>query len=133
MSSNSETEIRNLIENWASAVRAKDLDGVVANHTDDIVMFDVPLPVQLRGIDAYRKTWPGFFDWQRKAEGSFDIAAIDITAGTDVAFATAVLLCASKEARSKNATPTLRLTIGLRRVNGRWQIAHEHHSFPLEA
>jgi ketosteroid isomerase-like protein len=34
------TQIRGLIATWARAVRAKDMDGVLANHTDDIVMFD---------------------------------------------------------------------------------------------
>lgn len=39
-----ENQIRTLIENWAKAVREGDIDGVLANHTDYIVMFDVPLP-----------------------------------------------------------------------------------------
>jgi ketosteroid isomerase-like protein len=37
---------RTLVENWARAVRGGDMDGVLAHHTDDIVMFDVPLPLQ---------------------------------------------------------------------------------------
>jgi uncharacterized protein (TIGR02246 family) len=132
VSNTSEAEIRNVIENWTKAVRDKDIEGVAANHVRDVVMFDVPLPVQVKGLDAYRKAWPPFFDWQRSSDGSFDIAELDITAGTEVAFATAILLCASKEARRKDPTPKLRLTLGLRKQNGRWLIAHEHHSFPLE-
>ena len=132
MSSTSEAEIRTVIERWAKAVREKDLEAVVANHVDDIVMFDVPPPVQLRGLDAYRQAWPAFFDWQRSADGSFDIAALNVTAGEEVAFATAILQCASKEGRAKDPTPSLRLTLGLRKQEGRWLIAHEHHSFPLE-
>jgi ketosteroid isomerase-like protein len=97
-----------------------------------MVMFDVPPPVALRGIEAYRASWPDFFNWQRDANGSFDIHALDITAGTEVAFAIAILLCASEESRKKDSTPTLRLSIGLRKEKGRWLISHEHHSFPLE-
>jgi uncharacterized protein (TIGR02246 family) len=129
---NNETEIRNLIESWAKAVRAREIDGVLASHTHDMVMFDVPPPVVVKGIDAYRATWPEFFKWQRQGDGSFDIVSLDITAGDDVAFATAVLRCGSKEGLKKDDTPRLRLTIGLRKEDGRWQIAHEHHSFPLE-
>lgn len=33
-----ENQIRTLIENRAKAVREGDIDGVLANHTDDIVM-----------------------------------------------------------------------------------------------
>src|SRR5690348_7539188 len=57
-----ETEIRALIENWATAVHTGDLDGVLTGHSDGIVMFDVPPPHEgVRGIDAYRETWPPFF------------------------------------------------------------------------
>jgi ketosteroid isomerase-like protein len=95
-------------------------------------MFDVPPPVIVKGLDAYRKTWPEFFQWQRQADGSFDIVSLDITAGEEVAFAMAVLSCGSKEELKKDNTPRLRLTVGLRKEEGRWQIAHEHHSFPLQ-
>ncbi len=50
----SESAIRALIERWATAVRAGDLDGVLADHSDDIQMFDVPPPGEVRGIEAYR-------------------------------------------------------------------------------
>jgi uncharacterized protein (TIGR02246 family) len=133
MRNTAETQIRSLIESWARAVRAKDIEGVLAHHADDIVMFDVPPPVVVEGIQAYRETWPTFFKWQRDAQDSFDIMALDITAGNDVAFATAVLRCGSRAALEKDDTPRLRLTIGLRKDNDRWQIAHEHHSFPLES
>lgn len=129
---NNESEIRDLIESWAKAVRANEIDGVLTGHTDDMVMFDVPPPVVVKGIDAYRETWPEFFKWQRQSEGSFDIVSLDVTAGDDVAFATAVLRCGSKEELKKDDTPRLRLTVGLRKEDGRWLIAHEHHSFPLE-
>lgn len=132
MNDDTETEIRNLIEGWARAVRAKEIEGVLAHHAEDMVMFDVPPPVIVKGIDAYRATWPEFFKWQREGEGSFDIVSLDITAGDEIAYGTAVLRCGSKEELRRDDTPRLRLTIGLRKDNGRWQIAHEHHSFPLE-
>ena len=128
-----ETEIRGLIEDWAKAVRARDIDKVVAFHTDDMVMFDVPPPVAVRGIDGYRETWPQFFEWQRKVDGSFEIAFLEVTAGDDVAFATALLRCAPRAELKKDDTPRLRLTVGLRKDRGRWVIAHEHHSFPASS
>ena len=41
---NDETQIRALIERWVKAVHAGDINGVLADHADDIVMFDVPPP-----------------------------------------------------------------------------------------
>jgi len=117
-----ETRIRALIEQWARAVHAGDLDAVMADHAPDIVMFDVPPPNDgIRGIDAYRKTWPPFFEWQRKG-ASFEIVELDVTAGDDVAFAHALL--------ETNPDNRLRLSIGLRKEGGRWVVTHEHHSFP---
>lgn len=57
-----EAQIRELIERWAVAVHAGDLPAVLADHSADIVMFDVPPPYRgVRGLDEYRQTWPGFF------------------------------------------------------------------------
>jgi ketosteroid isomerase-like protein len=60
-----EAEIRTLIERWAKAVHSGNIDGVLADHADDIVMFDVPPPANgVRGSAAYRATWPPFVKWQ---------------------------------------------------------------------
>jgi len=125
-----ETAIRQLMEAWASAVRARDIDGVLAHHTDDVLMFDVPPPVAVRGIAAYRETWPAFFRALTDGRAAFDITELLVTAADKVAFATALLRCGSREELAKDDTPRLRLTVGLRKVDGVWKIAHEHHSFP---
>jgi uncharacterized protein (TIGR02246 family) len=125
-----ETEIRALIEHWAKAVHAGDMDGVLTDHADDIVMFDVPPPENgVRGIDAYRETWPPFFKWQKQG-ALFEIVSVDVTAGDDIAFAHALLRCRTHEELKKDPANRLRLTIGLRKERDRWVVAHEHHSFP---
>jgi len=128
--SDDEEQIRTLIERWAQAVHRGDLSEVLADHAGDIVMFDVPPPYEgVRGIDAYRETWPPFFGWQ--AEGaSFEIASLDVIAGDEVAYAFALLRCGTQEELAANPENRLRLTLGLRKENGRWVVAHEHHSFP---
>jgi uncharacterized protein (TIGR02246 family) len=126
----SEQEIRDLIHGWAAAVHAGDLEAVLADHTEDIVMFDVPPPNEgVRGLDAYRETWPPFFEWQRSG-ASFEIVSLDVTAGEDVAFAWALLRCGTDDELREDPDNRLRLTIGLRKEAGRWVVAHEHHSFP---
>jgi uncharacterized protein (TIGR02246 family) len=131
-SSNSTTDeavIRELVENWARAVRAKDLDGILANHSTEMLMFDVPLPVQSRGIEAYRKTWDLFFSWSNDPV-VFDIREMDIAAGTDVAFVAALMRCAGTETNGERIELEFRLTIGLRKIEGQWIVMHEHHSIP---
>ena len=125
-----EQKIRNLVETWAAAVHAGDLETVLEDHADDIVMFDVPPPDDgVRGLVAYRETWPPFFEWQRMG-ASFEIVELDVTAGADVAFAWALLRCGTDDELRNDPANRLRLTIGFRKEGGRWRVAHEHHSFP---
>ena len=127
-----EQQIRTLIESWADAVHAGDLETVVAAHAGDIVMFDVPPPYDgVRGIEAYRATWPPFFRFQLEG-ASFEIVSLDVTAGEDVAYAHALLRCGTPQELADEPENRLRLTLGLRKEDGRWVVAHEHHSFPLD-
>ncbi len=128
-----EAQIRLLIEEWAAAVHRGDIDAVLADHSKGIVMFDVPPPYEgVRGIDAYRETWPPFFEWQRKG-ASFEIESLEVTAGDDVAYAHALLRCGMPDELAANPANRLRLTLGLRKDDGRWIVAHEHHSFPIDS
>jgi len=117
-----ENQIRELVENWAAAVRARDIEGAVAQHADDVVMFDVPLPLQSRGMEEYRKTWELFFANNRGGPGSFEVTDMRITASDTVAYCHALLTIFGS---------TARLTMGLRKERGQWLVAHEHHSYPL--
>jgi uncharacterized protein (TIGR02246 family) len=125
-------QIRTLIESWADAVHRGDLETVLADHADDLVMFDVPPPDQgVRGLSAYAETWPPFFTWQASG-ASFSIESLEVTAGTDVAFAFALLRCGTPDEFAEKPDRRLRLTVGLRKIDGRWTVTHEHHSFPIE-
>jgi uncharacterized protein (TIGR02246 family) len=125
-----EQQIRELITRWATAVHDGDLQAVLDHHAPDIVMFDVPPPNQgVRGLDAYQATWPPFFQWQ--ASGAvFEIESLEVTAGADVAFAFGLLRCGTADELARDPSGRLRLTIGLRKVDGEWLVTHEHHSFP---
>jgi uncharacterized protein (TIGR02246 family) len=126
--SDDEKVIRALIERWAVAVHSGDLATVLAHHDEDIVMFDVPPPEEgVRGLVAYEQTWPGFFEWQKQA--SFELVSLDVVAGDDVAFAYGLLRCGTHQELEADPERRLRLTIGLRKVEGQWTVLHEHHSF----
>ena len=128
MTRSDEEQIRALIVRWAEAAHSGDIEGVLVDHAPDIVMFDVPPPHDgVRGLDAYRETWPGFFRWQQNA--SFDVLSLDIVAGEDVAYAYALLRCGTPQELAEHPETRLRLTVGLRKQDSRWTVAHEHHSF----
>ena len=121
--------IRHVVESWTAAVRRRDFGGILQNHSADIVMFDVPPPFQSRGLEAYKKTWDVFFSWSSDPI-PFDITDMSITAGRDVAFVVATMRCAEPGPNREQKSLDFRLTIGLRKINGRWIITHEHHSIP---
>jgi uncharacterized protein (TIGR02246 family) len=124
-----ERAIEDLIRRWAAAVHEGDMATVLRDHADDIVMFDVPPPQEgVRGIEAYRATWPEFFDWQARG-ASFEIVELEVTAGAEVAYAFALLRCGTPDELARHPQQRLRLTIGLHKQAGRWIVAHEHHSF----
>ena len=80
-----EAQIRELIDDWVTALRAKNIDGLLSNHVQDIVLFDVPPPLQYRGADVYRKNWE---EWFPTLEGpvGYEIRELSVTADDDVAF-----------------------------------------------
>lgn len=127
--SREEEEIHTLVVDWASAVRRKDMPAVLRHHSSDILMFDVPPPFQSKGIEAYRKTWDLFFAWAGEPV-VYDVKEMNITAGSDVAFVIAAMRCSGTEADGEVVELDFRLTIGLRKIEGRWTIVHEHHSIP---
>ena len=128
-SSRDEMEIQALITRWAKAVREEDRAGIRADHDSGILMFDVPSPFLSRGLDAYMATWETFFSHVEKPV-VFDFHDVKITAGKDVAFATATGRCVNIDSNGDPEKLEFRLTMGLRKVDGRWRVMHEHHSLP---
>jgi len=130
--STDEAEILALIGRWTAAVRAQDLAAIGADHDAGMLMFDVPPPLLSSGLGAYMATWETFFASAEKPV-AFDFHDIDITAGSDVAFATAIGNCVTIDSSGKREPLEFRLTMGLRKIDGRWRIMHEHHSLPAVA
>ena len=127
MSQTNETQIRELIKNWSDAVKKKDINSILAHHTNDMLLFDVIEPVQRKGIDEYKKSWEDdFFPWHSE-DSRFEVAELEVFAGDDIAFCHGILLCNGLE-KGQKVNLDIRLTVGLRKIAGEWMIAHEHHS-----
>ena len=118
-----EAEVRSVVEGWMTAIRRRDLDAVCAGRAENVVFYDVPAPVESRGMEAYRRSWDEFLRWVT----AFDTDDLEVYAGEDVAFCHCIVRCAGET--EPQGFP-VRLTIGLRKIDGRWQVTHEHHSVP---
>src|SRR5215469_8833646 len=113
-------QIREVIEQWCAAVRRKDYDGALKNHSADMLMFDVPGPFQSEGLDAYRKTWDLFFGCMASmaSPAKFEFSNIRITASDGVAFVTAHGHCYSPDDTGSPTPLDFRLTMGLKKIAG---------------
>ena len=79
----------------------------------------------------FRLRWEMFFRSQEKPV-AFDFHDVKITAGRDVAFATALGRCVNIDPKGQREPLEFRLTMGLRKIDGCWRVMHEHHSLPAE-
>jgi uncharacterized protein (TIGR02246 family) len=127
--SNDVAEIHALIERWSKAVREENRAAIRADHDPGILMFDVPPPFLSRGLDAYMETWETFFSSAEKPV-AFAFHDVAVTCGQDVAFVTAVGRCVTTDRNSEREPLEFRLTMGLRKIDGKWRVMHEHHSVP---
>ena len=129
--SKDEAEIRALIESWTKAVREENYDGILARHTSDFLMYDVPPPFQSRGLDAYRKTWDIFFGWSKK-EKIFNVTELEITASDTVAFAHGTGHCTGLSPAGVEEKLEFRLTMGFKKIDGQWKFSPPVSSRPTK-
>ena len=95
-----EQAIRTLIDDWTDAICKGDIDRVLANRTDDIVMYDVPEPIQVKGIDAYKEMWKLFFEHNAAGPDRFRLSDVQVVAGDDIAYAHGLLTIGGGDAHA---------------------------------
>jgi ketosteroid isomerase-like protein len=110
-----------LIRDWEAAVQRQNMTDVLSHHSPDILMFDVPEPIQARGLAEYRETWQLFFANQEPGPSSFRLHELEVMVDGSLAVAHALLDVGDIRCR---------LTAALRRIDGEWMFVHEHHSSP---
>jgi uncharacterized protein (TIGR02246 family) len=125
-----EAEIRALMENWLSAVRAQDIKGIVSHYAPDSLAFDAVSQLQFKGKQAYAKHWEACLA-MCSGPMIFEIHDLNIVAADDVAFSHYLTRCGAKEENGEEKASWMRATVGHRKTNGKWMIVHEHFSAPF--
>jgi ketosteroid isomerase-like protein len=128
-----EAAIRKLEDRFTAAFNAGDIDSMMNNYVSDqsLVVFDVVPPRQHPGADAYRQAWVGFF---AHFQGTPKIAITDlsITVDGNVGFSHSIQHVKGIDQQGRPVDRTVRVTDGYRKIGGRWLIAHEHISVPVD-
>jgi uncharacterized protein (TIGR02246 family) len=129
-----QTDIKALEDRFAAAVKAKDVNAIMANYVPDqsLIVFDVIPPRQYTGADAYRKDWEGFLGGFTGPIADASISDLDVTVGGDIAFSHSIQHILGTGKDGKPSEITVRVTDGYRKVDGKWLIAHEHISVPVD-
>jgi ketosteroid isomerase-like protein len=128
--STNETQIRGRVDEWATAVRAKDVEGVMSNYGPDILLFDLAPPLQYQGTNTCRGNWA---EWFATFEGpvGYEITELSITSGDDVGFCHSLNRIHGTRTGGEHTDVWVRATLGLVKSDGKWMIRHEHYSVPF--
>src|SRR5205814_8998490 len=126
-----EAAIRELVDRYVKAVRAKDLDGDMSVYAPDLVAFDVVPPLQYVAAEAFRKPWKDAFE-RYQGPIQYEVRDLSIVAGRDVAFSHSLNRISGTMKNGQKADQWLRWTVGYRKTNGNWRIAHLQISVPVD-
>ena len=127
-SATDEGVIRALVESWVKGC-TKNINGILAIDSPEILRFDLPGPVRSTGIKAYKHTWDVCFSWSQES-GAFNLAEMNIAADNDVPFVAALVHRARTASSEERELLRFRLTIGLHKIGDQWIVTHEYHSIP---
>jgi ketosteroid isomerase-like protein len=125
--------IRALEDSFAAALNAGDVDAMMKHYVSDnsLVVFDVVPPRQHVGPEEYRKAWQGYFT-HFKSTPKFTITDLVITADTSVGFSHSIQRTVGTDTQGHPVDRTVRVTDGYRKIGGKWLIALEHISVPVD-
>lgn len=127
---NSEADIRQTIEARANAARKGDVDAIMANVSSDAMVFDVVDPLRQWGklLSRERATaWVGSYD----GPIGLEVRDLQISVDGEVAFSHALSHVTGTLKTTAKVDMWFRTPLGLRRIEGRWLIVHDHGSVPF--
>jgi ketosteroid isomerase-like protein len=126
-----EADIRRRIDNGVTAIRAMDLEGVMALYAPDIVSFDIQPPLRHLGAAAKRKNWMDVFVTYQRPLG-YEVRDLTLAVGDDVAFGYSLNRISGTLPNGRRSDRWVRWTACFRKIDGAWLIVHDHVSAPID-
>ncbi|MFC4066573.1 YybH family protein [Actinoplanes subglobosus] len=125
-------EIQEVIERKAALLETGDAEAILSYYADGFVEFNLAPPLRQPGDrrdPELLRAWMANFEKPPRRE----VTQLEITTDGDVAFATSIdRMSGVPRGAAEGFTLWFRVTLGLRRVGGRWLVTHEHESVPFE-
>lgn len=129
---NDEQRVRDLIERWAEAARASDIDAIMACYAHDVLAFDAIAALQFRGHEAYRKHWEMCLQFVQGGEFILEVHDLGVAVDGEVGFAHYLSRCGCKDEQGNEQVGWMRATVCCRKLAAGWRIVHEHYSAPFD-
>ena len=126
-----ESAIRELMNDRVKAIRAKDINGLMANHAPGVLAFDLLDPLQYTGSDAVKKHAEQWLSSFQDPIG-FEMRDLNITADNDLAFCHSLNGVNGTKTDGEKIEMWWRATVCFQKMNGKWMVTHEHNSVPFD-
>jgi ketosteroid isomerase-like protein len=125
-----EAQIRERLDNWARAVRDKDLEGLMSHYAPDIRLFDLAPPAAVHWHRFLSKELGGVVPELSRPMG-YEINELRITSGDDTAFSHSLNHISGTRTDGEQTDVWVRATVGFHKRDDKWMITHEHYSVPF--
>src|SRR5437588_5063508 len=122
-----EAKIRNVIDQRAKALHAKDAQAVLSCLAPDFVGFSLAPPLISTMTDA--KAYEAWFATWRGPIGT-EIRDLTVAVGDDLGVSHSLNLMTGTSTGGHDVKLWYRQTLSFRNIEGQWKIAHEHDSVP---
>ena len=123
-------QVREMIEDWTKAIRAKDTHAIMSHIAPDVLLFDLAPPLQYAGADAYRTSLQEWFATFSGQVG-YEIRDLQITTSGSIGFSRSLNRISGTRTNGEETNVWVRATVCYRKDNDRWVVVHEHASVPL--
>jgi ketosteroid isomerase-like protein len=122
--------VRQRVTDYAKAISAKDIDGVMSFFAPDMVSFDLEPPLRYAGAANKRERWQEGF----AAHSTIAYEVHDLTVTTDgaLAFVRGLNHFQGTLASGRTTDVWVRWTACWRQIDGVWLIVHDHVSVPAD-
>ncbi|MBL1075994.1 nuclear transport factor 2 family protein [Nocardia sp. 2] len=131
MNASNDIQIRDCIGKILEGLHAKDLAVIEQAYTKDVISFDVEPPLHHVGVAAKLANWARVFDLFDTV--GYELRDLGFTIGDDVAFGHGFArLSGTTTAGAVIPGMWVRVTYGLRRIDGTWLISHDQVSVPFD-
>jgi ketosteroid isomerase-like protein len=126
-----EALIRQRVEDYAKAISAKDIDGVMSFFAPNLVSFDIAIKtLRYAGADSKRREWQKAFAAYRSI--AYEVRDLNVTRHGDLAVVHALNNLNGTLISGRITDLWVRWTACFRRIDGVWLVVHDHVSVPAD-